>query len=749
MEGTKMINTDRNMKSGACRPPSIPGPVRGRLFLLTTVLLALMCWNGPAAAEWGPPEIAVQGILTNLAGDPVKGPVGLTFSLYDGPAGLQPLWTEQHTGVKLNNGRFDLLLGSKKPLDEPPLFEQFDDLWVGISVGGGAELPRAPLSAVGYAMQARHAEYCEELATAPGELVCTGCIGTEELQDGGVMPVDLAGAGCGAGQVLKRNPQNNAWVCGDAAAYTPGYAIKFNGLEIAVDKAALEAAFVAEDEENAISMEMLQPMCIVDSKIKDVSWTKLTGVPPGFSDGKDDGILVENDPTIGPLEAGKWCSTDGVSVMCTNDLPLTFESDPEVGDNKKNYVSKWDGKALVGGSIFDDGDVKIEGALTVDGKLTVNDNKIEKLAAPTAGADAANKTYVDNTVGSAIAGIPTGTAKKVIYTVVLALRADTFCPAGYAVENFDQIQGPNGQLHININSNGLFMGGMNGIGYGDHYLYSMIPSGRGITRICWKTYVSTAGWPHVSMFSYSGGDQKSCPTGYTYLPRTEAAGTNNNHAYMMSDDAGLYIGYVESWAHSTHPHEDKSSHLWRDWTTEVDTLCYRVYGVDEDQSSKDGVFPVFLGLNSEAACPQGWNVKQTSVLDGSNGYNYIQFNDNATVVGGIGGWGHAGNNHMQVHFTYSRAPYVCWKYFTRTDSIPYYLIRTPHQGACPIGYTSFEGSSLKGVDDATGRIASIGHALYLGPIHSWDMHDYSYGFLQHSFSAEVSNKLCLKLENVK
>jgi len=140
------------------------------------LLALLVIWGfpGSASAEWGPHELAVQGILTNLADGPAKGPVDMTFQLYDGKDGLVPLWTETHTKVPLTNGRFDLFLGSEKPLDAPPLFEQFDDLWVGISVNAGAEMPRAPLASVGYAMQVRHALYCDALAKPATDLECSG-----------------------------------------------------------------------------------------------------------------------------------------------------------------------------------------------------------------------------------------------------------------------------------------------------------------------------------------------------------------------------------------------------------------------------------------------------------------------------------------------------------------------------------------------------------------------------------------------
>ena len=50
---------------------------------------------------------------------------------------------------------------------------------------------------------------------------------------------------------------------------------------------------------------------------------------------------------------------------------LTSESDPQVGANTTNHVPKWNGSALVTGTIYDNGNVGI-GSISPDAKLTVN-----------------------------------------------------------------------------------------------------------------------------------------------------------------------------------------------------------------------------------------------------------------------------------------------------------------------------------------------------------------------------------------
>ncbi len=50
---------------------------------------------------------------------------------------------------------------------------------------------------------------------------------------------------------------------------------------------------------------------------------------------------------------------DGTVSCETDDIGITGETDPEVGVNSLNYIPKWDGSALVSGSIFDNGNVGI------------------------------------------------------------------------------------------------------------------------------------------------------------------------------------------------------------------------------------------------------------------------------------------------------------------------------------------------------------------------------------------------------
>jgi hypothetical protein len=98
----------------------------------------------------------------------------------------------------------------------------------------------------------------------------------------------------------------------------------------------------------------------VAASVKDgVSWAEVTNKPTGFADGTDDvGILNESDPTVAASvkDGVSWTEVTNKPTGFadgTDDVGILNESDPQVGSNTTNYVPKWDGSALVKGTIND------------------------------------------------------------------------------------------------------------------------------------------------------------------------------------------------------------------------------------------------------------------------------------------------------------------------------------------------------------------------------------------------------------
>lgn len=105
-------------------------------------VLVLCVFLGPLSLAQAPRLISYQGYLES-SGTPVNAPQNLTFKLYLDPAGGSALWTETQTGVPVSGGLYNVTLGSITPF-----FTDFSrKLYLGVTIGGGTELPRTLLTA--------------------------------------------------------------------------------------------------------------------------------------------------------------------------------------------------------------------------------------------------------------------------------------------------------------------------------------------------------------------------------------------------------------------------------------------------------------------------------------------------------------------------------------------------------------------------------------------------------------------------
>jgi hypothetical protein len=112
-----------------------------------------------------PREMNYQGILRDGDENLIDGPHDLTFTIYKWyllpvPGQWAAVYSETHEGVQINDGLFNVTIGSEEPLDPG----DFGGWWflggsleLGVSVDGGDELsPRADLLPVPYAFRAEY-----------------------------------------------------------------------------------------------------------------------------------------------------------------------------------------------------------------------------------------------------------------------------------------------------------------------------------------------------------------------------------------------------------------------------------------------------------------------------------------------------------------------------------------------------------------------------------------------------------------
>ncbi|MBS1913037.1 MAG: hypothetical protein JST22_13705, partial [Bacteroidetes bacterium] len=124
-----------------------------RSILFVLILIASLAAALPAGAQI-PYTMSYQGVLRNALGVLFPdGSYNITINLYPQQNGGTSVYTETQN-IAVAGGVFDMVVGRVVPLDVP-----FDHVyWVGLAIDGGAELtPRAELTAVPYAQNARHA----------------------------------------------------------------------------------------------------------------------------------------------------------------------------------------------------------------------------------------------------------------------------------------------------------------------------------------------------------------------------------------------------------------------------------------------------------------------------------------------------------------------------------------------------------------------------------------------------------------
>ncbi len=118
-------------------------------------LFALLCLNSSLIIAQIPQQINYQGMLSDIAGNPITGTYTFNFSIYSDGTTSTSLWTETQS-VNISNGLFNIQLGFNNPI---PIY-LFDgtDKYLGIQVGTEPEMrPRQKLTSVGYSFKAADA----------------------------------------------------------------------------------------------------------------------------------------------------------------------------------------------------------------------------------------------------------------------------------------------------------------------------------------------------------------------------------------------------------------------------------------------------------------------------------------------------------------------------------------------------------------------------------------------------------------
>jgi hypothetical protein len=156
-------------------------PTLATRIALAAVLL-LLAWPGPStgsqralrldgqveglkSSKFVPDQLNYQGYLVDASdSSAVTATLGMTFRLFDAETKGAELWSETHTMVPVDNGLFQVLLGSQTAF--PAGLFDGSTLWLQTEVGTEVLAPRKPLVSVAYSQRTVNADHAATAAWA-------------------------------------------------------------------------------------------------------------------------------------------------------------------------------------------------------------------------------------------------------------------------------------------------------------------------------------------------------------------------------------------------------------------------------------------------------------------------------------------------------------------------------------------------------------------------------------------------------
>jgi hypothetical protein len=126
--------------------------------MLITAAAAGLCTTTTVVNAGVPRLVPVQGWLATAEGEPLDGPVMVTFALYASEDAVEPLWVEVREGldeIDLEMGLFSVYLGEVEALELADLVDA-GELWLGLAIEDDVEMERVRIGSVPYAFWAEN-----------------------------------------------------------------------------------------------------------------------------------------------------------------------------------------------------------------------------------------------------------------------------------------------------------------------------------------------------------------------------------------------------------------------------------------------------------------------------------------------------------------------------------------------------------------------------------------------------------------
>ncbi|MBI2440209.1 MAG: tail fiber domain-containing protein, partial [Lentisphaerae bacterium] len=296
-----------------------------------------------------PRFIDFQGYLKNPGGGPVNATVNLTFRIFDNADGTGTArWTENHLGVVVDDGLFTVFLGSIDPVGNPLKVGVDDDFdftvngasnrWLQVVVDGDPLVPLQPFLSVPYAFLAGDARTLDGMLVADRAAGNVQAWNNIDMNANDIIDVDQIQVNRGAAdnRVLASDPTGfGTWKDSKDVEVDPQVGANTLNRVPSWDGDELVTGTIFDDRASGrigIGTDTPDARLDVDGQVR------IRGGDP--ADGR---VLVSDANGL-----ASWRSAASV------------ETDPQVHDvMTNNYVPRWNATNLVGGTIFDDGDIGI------------------------------------------------------------------------------------------------------------------------------------------------------------------------------------------------------------------------------------------------------------------------------------------------------------------------------------------------------------------------------------------------------
>lgn len=273
-----------------------------------------------ANAQTPPDYINFQGYLTNTAGSPVNIPVDMTVRLWSDEVSVDNgdfMYFEEHLGVQVDSGLFNLLvgLGVIDQGNDPFSADIFNEpeIWLELEIDGEVLAPRRRLAPVPYAFRARIGP-----ASVGSIEIVNNSVSTQDIQDQTITASDVALSSLTGNQILNGSVSGSD-IADNSLTGADVQTGSLNGSDIAD-----ESLTGADIDDNSLTGADIANGSLTSADLADAagadfaSTSSNVSISPGTTNLQLLTVTI-NAPAAGKVlanAAGSFFGTDGDTIAC-------------------------------------------------------------------------------------------------------------------------------------------------------------------------------------------------------------------------------------------------------------------------------------------------------------------------------------------------------------------------------------------------------------------------------------------------